>query len=113
MLDHSKDYDFGQFKGRLDVEAAAVMGHSFGGGTTVLALHDEPRFRYHNNIIVIQILLPPIPIFFFFGVTVYQPRPLLTSCLYYVLDRLGVGKWPGNEAGLCLYTLISPSLSKN
>ena len=48
MLDHSRDYDFGQFKGYLDVEAAAVMGHSFGGGTTVLALHDEPRFRYMN-----------------------------------------------------------------
>ena len=50
MLDHSRDYDFGQFKGHLDVEAAAVMGHSFGGGTTVLALHNEPRFRYHNNV---------------------------------------------------------------
>ena len=50
MLDHSKDYDFSQFKGRLDVEAAAIMGHSFGGGTTVLALHDEPRFKYDNII---------------------------------------------------------------
>ena len=49
MLDHSRNYDFGQFKGRLDVESAAVLGHSFGGGTTVLALRDEPRFRYDNE----------------------------------------------------------------
>ena len=46
MLDHSRDYDFSQFKGRLDMESAAIMGHSFGGSTTVLALSEEPRFRY-------------------------------------------------------------------
>lgn len=78
MLDHSRDYDFSQFKGQLDVEAAAVMGHSFGGGTTVLTLHDEPRFRYisqlnycnyaNSDLISIYIC---IPVFFFLLVASY------------------------------------------
>ena len=38
-------YDFKQFKGRMDVTAAAVMGHSFGGGTTVQTLSEETRFK--------------------------------------------------------------------
>ena len=35
-------FDFGQFRGRLDLSRAAVMGHSFGGGTTVQTLLTEP-----------------------------------------------------------------------
>ena len=38
-------YDFEQFKGRLDVTTAAVMGHSFGGGTTVQTLSEDSRFK--------------------------------------------------------------------
>ena len=38
-------YDFGQFKGRLDTDKAGLMGHSFGGGTTVLTLSEDPRFK--------------------------------------------------------------------
>ena len=34
----------------MDVTAAAVMGHSFGGATTVQALSEDPRFRYKNII---------------------------------------------------------------
>ena len=43
MLDSS--FDFKQFKGRLDVSTAAVMGHSFGGGTTVQTLYEDKRFK--------------------------------------------------------------------
>ena len=43
MLDSS--YDFKQFEGRLDISTAALMGHSFGGGTTVLALTEDSRFK--------------------------------------------------------------------
>ena len=39
------NFHFGQFKGRLDVDKAAVMGHSFGGGTTVLSLVQDERFK--------------------------------------------------------------------
>ena len=46
MLENDRDFDFSQFKGRLDVETAAVMGHSFGGSTTVLALSEEQQFRF-------------------------------------------------------------------
>ena len=45
MLEDGEDFDFRQFKGRLDVESAAIIGHSFGGGTTVQVICDEPRFK--------------------------------------------------------------------
>ena len=45
MLEGGGDFDFGQFKGRLEVERAAVIGHSFGGSTTVQVMCDEPRFK--------------------------------------------------------------------
>ena len=37
-------FDFGQFKGYLDVERAAIMGHTLGGATTIQALSEDPRF---------------------------------------------------------------------
>ena len=43
MLEGS--YDFKQFKGRMDVSMAAVMGHSFGGATTVQTLFEDARFK--------------------------------------------------------------------
>ena len=39
-----RDFDFNQFKGSLNVESAAVMGHSFGGATTIQTLSEDPRF---------------------------------------------------------------------
>ena len=39
-------FDFTQFKGRLNMELAAVCGHSFGGGTVIQTLSEDPRFRY-------------------------------------------------------------------
>lgn len=39
-----RDFDFSQFKGSLDVESAAVMGHSFGGATIIQTLSEDPRF---------------------------------------------------------------------
>ena len=44
MLEGS--YDFSQFKGRMDINTAAVMGHSYGGGTTVKTLAEDPRFKW-------------------------------------------------------------------
>ena len=38
-------FDFTQFKDRLNMELAAVCGHSFGGGTVVQTLSEDPRFR--------------------------------------------------------------------
>lgn len=38
-------YDFKQFKGRMDVSLAAVIGHSYGGGTTVQTLSEDTRFK--------------------------------------------------------------------
>ena len=38
-------FDFTQFKGCMDVSTAALMGHSFGGGTTVLTLSEDNRFK--------------------------------------------------------------------
>ena len=38
-------FDFGQFRGRLDLSTAAVMGHSFGGATTVQTLLTDQRFK--------------------------------------------------------------------
>ena len=46
MMEGGESFDFGQFKSRLDMEKAAIMGHSFGGSTTVLAMCEEPRFKY-------------------------------------------------------------------
>ena len=41
-------FDWGQFKGRLQLDTAAVMGHSFGGTTTVETLYSDRRFKYGN-----------------------------------------------------------------
>ena len=38
-------FDFTQFKGRMDISKAAVIGHSFGGGTTVQTLSEDDRFK--------------------------------------------------------------------
>ena len=48
-------YDFSQFKGRLDVSKAAVVGHSFGGGSTIRVLTEEPRFMYANGVRVLTL----------------------------------------------------------
>ena len=40
-----RQFDFSQFKGRLNMELAAVAGHSFGGGTVIQTLSEDPRFR--------------------------------------------------------------------
>ena len=44
MLEDCRTFDYGQFKGRLDVDTAAVMGHSFGGATTIQTLSEDSRF---------------------------------------------------------------------
>ncbi len=37
--------DFSQFKGRLDITTAGMLGHSFGGATVLQTLHDDQRFK--------------------------------------------------------------------
>lgn len=44
MLEETSGFDYGQFKGRLNVATAAVMGHSFGGATTIQTLSEDSRF---------------------------------------------------------------------
>lgn len=44
MLEGNDVFDYGKFRGRLDVATAAVMGHSFGGATTIQVLSEDPRF---------------------------------------------------------------------
>ena len=44
MIEGSK-YDFKQFKGSMDVSTAAVIGHSFGGATTIQTLSEDTRFK--------------------------------------------------------------------
>ena len=39
------DLDFGQFKGRLDLNMAGMMGHSFGGATVIQTLSEDQRFK--------------------------------------------------------------------
>ncbi len=39
------DLDFGQFKGRLDLSKAGMIGHSFGGATVIQTLNDDQRFK--------------------------------------------------------------------
>ena len=39
------EFDFGQFRGCLDLSTAAVMGHSVGGGTAVQTLLTDKRFK--------------------------------------------------------------------
>ena len=41
---HGRGFDFSQFKGSLDMGLTAVMGHSFGGATTIQTLSEDPRF---------------------------------------------------------------------
>ena len=38
MLGGGDSFNYGQFKGRLDLDKVAIMGHSFGGGTVVQTL---------------------------------------------------------------------------
>ena len=39
-------FDWSQFRGRLQLDTAAVMGHSFGGTTTIQTLYTDKRFKY-------------------------------------------------------------------
>ena len=45
MMEGGNAFDFGRFKGHLDVNSAAIIGHSFGGSTTFLTVCEEPRFK--------------------------------------------------------------------
>ncbi|XP_063227485.1 platelet-activating factor acetylhydrolase-like isoform X2 [Bacillus rossius redtenbacheri] len=38
-------FQLDQFKGRLDISNAVMMGHSFGAATALLTLGNEPRFK--------------------------------------------------------------------
>ena len=40
-----ENFDFSQFKGRLDLDRAGMMGHSFGGATTIQTLSEDQRFK--------------------------------------------------------------------
>lgn len=40
-----ESYDFSGFTGQLDTGKAAVMGHSFGGATTIMAIDQDDRFK--------------------------------------------------------------------
>ena len=40
-----KHFDLRQFKGQIDTSTAALVGHSFGGSTTIATLADNARFR--------------------------------------------------------------------
>lgn len=33
-------------QGRLDLDRISICGHSFGGGTSILAMSMDPRFKY-------------------------------------------------------------------
>ena len=39
-------FDWGQFRGQLQLDTAAVMGHSFGGAATLETLYSDKRFKY-------------------------------------------------------------------
>ncbi len=39
------DVDFTQFKGRLDMSSAGMIGHSFGGATVIQTLSEDQRFK--------------------------------------------------------------------
>ena len=41
-----ENFDFSEFKGRLDLDRAGIMGHSFGGATTIQTLREDQRFKY-------------------------------------------------------------------
>nr|XP_039250801.1 platelet-activating factor acetylhydrolase-like [Styela clava] len=41
----SEDVDLSVFKDKLDVKKCAIIGHSFGGGTTIAALEKESRIK--------------------------------------------------------------------
>ncbi len=38
-------FDLGQFTGHIDTDKTIVMGHSFGGATTVVTLATDNRFK--------------------------------------------------------------------
>ena len=47
------DRHFQQFQGRLDMTRVAVVGHSFGGGTSVCALAKDKRFKSVKSVRII------------------------------------------------------------
>lgn len=38
-------FDLSSLKGRIEVEEPLIMGHSFGGATTLNVLHKDDRFK--------------------------------------------------------------------
>ncbi len=44
LLCHGCECSVGLFQGKLDTGKAAVIGHSFGGATTIQALSEDQRF---------------------------------------------------------------------
>lgn len=43
-------FSFKQFLGRMELDMAAIMGHSFGGATALLTLAEDRRFKYELTI---------------------------------------------------------------
>jgi platelet-activating factor acetylhydrolase len=45
ILQQGAGYSFDHFKGQLEIDEPYVIGHSFGGSTTLLAAAQDPRFQ--------------------------------------------------------------------
>jgi len=45
VLTNKQDFDLSMFTERLELSSPVMAGHSFGGATTLLALHQEQRFK--------------------------------------------------------------------
>ncbi|EEB14848.1 Platelet-activating factor acetylhydrolase precursor, putative [Pediculus humanus corporis] len=89
------DFDLKQFKNRLDFTKPIMMGHSFGGATTLLTLGTDPRFKVG---VILDPWMFPIKSHKNLSETVTQPLVIINSQTFHIPTNLKeLGKYTNGD----------------
>ncbi|XP_064406355.1 platelet-activating factor acetylhydrolase-like [Halichondria panicea] len=101
------DLDFGQFKGRLDLNMAGMMGHSFGGATVIQTLSEDQRFKCG---VCLDVWMLSVHKNHENGFTIQQPLIFINSSDFHWkenIEQMTKMTKPSNEQGLSVARMIT------